>query len=297
MPALSRRTMSAQELTKRSLTTIAIVAVVVLWSYASVLLYLVGRWWGEDDYVYGFLVLPFCAFVLWQRREWMPYPPLFGNYWGLFVLAFCALIRVYAAMEQRPQIDALSIVPCVAGLVFLIAGIPGILWSWPAIVFLVFMVPLPERAAQVLGLPLQKLGATTSTYLLQTLGIPATLDGTIIHLPSGGPMGVEEACSGLRMLMLFVAVCVGAAIVMTDRPPWERWLVVVSAFPIAIVANVLRITITGFLCETAGKELAQQVFHGLAGLIMMPLAVVLLWIELWIISFFYYPSEEEDVWF
>jgi len=56
--------------------------------------------------------------------------------------------------------------------------------------------------------------------------------------------------------------------------------VVLSAVPIALATNVLRITATGVLHETVGAELANAVFHDLAGWLMMPVALVLLGVEL-----------------
>jgi hypothetical protein len=59
---------------------------------------------------------------------------------------------------------------------------------------------------------------------------------------------------------------------------------VASAAPIALIANVLRITTTGFLHQTVGGETANAFFHDLAGWLMMPLALALLWVELWVLD-------------
>ena len=70
----------------------------------------------------------------------------------------------------------------------------------------------------------------------------------------------------------------------TFRPLWERLIVVASAIPIAVIANVLRITVTGVLHVTAGHRWADLVFHDLAGWLMMPLALGLLFLELRVLS-------------
>src|SRR5439155_6315654 len=94
-----------------------------------------------------------------------------------------------------------------------------------------------------------------------------------------GALNVEEACSGLRMLMVFFALSTAVALLMR-KPLWERLVVCASAIPIALVTNLLRITATGLLHETAGKEVADAVFHDLAGWLMMPVALALLGLEL-----------------
>ena len=268
------------------------VAAVVLWSYRSTLDALVSRWAGEQDYIYGFLVPPFAAILLWTRRAMLHEGrSLSGSYWGYFFLACCFAMRLAGAYLSTSLIDAVSLVPCLAGLTLLGLGWPGLRWAWPAIIFLVFMVPLPEPLAVLLSQPLQDVGASTSTYLLQTLGIPALAHGNIIVL-SHNHMGVEEACSGLRMLMLFLAVCTGAALLM-DREGWEKVVLVLSAAPIAVIANVIRITVTGVLYEKVGPDLAYTVFHDLAGYFMMPLAVILLWMEMMLLSLLFPPASGE----
>jgi exosortase/archaeosortase family protein len=67
---------------------------------------------------------------------------------------------------------------------------------------------------------------------------------------------------------------------MVTRPRADRVAIVLSAVPIAVLANVARITATGVVSQTLGEEWAHVVFHDFAGLLMMPLALVLLWLEL-----------------
>ena len=272
----------------------AALAIALFWSYASSLGMLVYRWWNEPDYVYGFLVVPFAVGLLWMRRDMAPRHSR-GSLWGLAFLGLMALMRFASAYLQYQLIDPVSLVPCLAGLTLLTLGWAGLRWAWPAILYLVFMVPLPGFLASLMSQPLQMIGATTSTYFLQTLGIPAVARGTVIGL-SHSDLGVEEACSGLRMLMLFLAVCTAAALVM-HRDPWQRVILVISAAPIAVIANVLRITITGVLYETSGPEWAEMVFHDLAGWLMMPLAVVLSWLEMGLLAMLFRPAEEwESEW-
>lgn len=272
----------------------AVLGAALLWSYGGSLGMLIYRWWNEPDYVYGFLVVPFAVALLWMRRDMVPKHPQ-GSLWGLACLGLMALMRFASAYLQYLLIDPLSLVPCLAGLVLLTLGWAGLRWAWPAIVYLVFMVPLPGFLASVMSQPLQTIGAATSTYLLQTLGIPAVARGTVIGL-SRSDLGVEEACSGLRMLMLFLAVCTAAALVM-HRDPWQRVILVLSAAPIAVIANVLRITITGVLYETSGPEWAEMVFHDLAGWLMMPLAVVLSWLEMGLLALLFHPAHDwESEW-
>jgi exosortase len=145
-----------------------------------------------------------------------------------------------------------------------------------------FMIPMPYTFEVMMADPLQRLATVTTTFALQTLGLPAIADGNVILL-NEVRIGIVEACSGLRMMVIFFALSTAVALVIR-RPMWERILVAVSAVPIALVVNVMRITVTGVLHETVGSEIADAVFHDLAGWLMMPLALLVLGLELAILK-------------
>jgi exosortase/archaeosortase family protein len=96
-------------------------------------------------------------------------------------------------------------------------------------------------------------------------------------------INIVEACSGLSMLIVFFALSTGTALVV-KRPLWEKGLILLSAIPIAVVANILRITVTGVLFRLVSNEAAEAFFHDLAGWLMMPLALGLLGGELWLLG-------------
>jgi exosortase len=140
------------------------------------------------------------------------------------------------------------------------------------------MIPWPYRLEVALAHPLQRVATLASTYALQTLGFAALAEGNTIVLDDVR-LEVVEACSGLSMLAAFLALATAVALVIR-RPFWEKALLVASSIPIAVVVNVLRITVTGVMHEVAGRRLADLVFHDLAGWLMMPAALALFWLEL-----------------
>jgi exosortase len=257
-----------------------IVALVLVMSYWGAFIYLYTTWSRGEDYGYCFLVPPFAAFLLWYRRDMMVPLPERRSWWGLVFLVLCGALRwarVWFAMEV---LEPLSLVPLFTGLVVLLAGWQGLRWAWPSLVMLLFMYPLPGRYQFGLRYELQYAATAASAFLLQSMGIPVPdpAGGTTIVLPSG-PLAVEEACSGLRMLMLFFTACVGAAFVVR-APLWQRIAIVVSGIPIAVLSNILRITMTGVVQELFSLEAeATGRVHDFAGLLMMPLALLFIWGE------------------
>ena len=260
----------------------------------SLLLMLIGVYWNSLDhrgamwfwenpkYSHGWLVPVFTVILLWMRHE--PFGPvtLSARWSGLALLAGGLGLRLLTTYSPSkvPEMD--SFVPSVAGVFLLVGGWKMIRWAGPAIAFLIFMFPLPGFLDTELLAPLQRLATTSSTYCLQTIGIPTYNEGNRIVIGEV-QLGVVEACSGLRMLTIFVALAVAITLV-TDRPWWERIVTILSAVPIALAVNIVRITVTGILHLTAGPELAEMVFHDLAGWFMMPMALGLLYVEFQILS-------------
>ena len=117
---------------------------------------------------------------------------------------------------------------------------------------------------------------------MQTIGLPALSEGNVIVL-NEARLNVIEACSGLRMLVVFVALSAAMAL-LTRRPLLDKLILLVSAFPIAVVSNIIRITMTGILHETTSSETANAFFHDLGGWVMMPLGLLFLALEVKVLS-------------
>lgn len=253
----------------------------MLWAGWPVLRALAERWSDDPRYAHGYLVPAFAGVLLWLRRDRLPAGAT-PSWWGLPVLLAGLAMQLAGAYYFYEYFEAAALLPELAGLVLLVGGRAALRWSWPAIAFLIFMVPLPFRLEGALSHPLQRVGTRVSTYAIQTLGLPAIAEGNVIHIDDVS-IGVVEACSGLGMLFTFVAMSAGIAMLIR-RPALDRVVILLSAAPIAVAVNVLRIATTAVLHRVANHELADRVFHDLAGWLMMPAALGLMAAELWLLS-------------
>jgi exosortase len=250
----------------------------VLWAYWTTLAEAAQHWAHDPQYSHGYLVPVFALALLWLRRDRVRGLTLRPTWWGAPVLAAGILLRLFGAHYYFVWFDAVSLLPCLVGLCLMVGGFQALRWAWPAIAFLAFMIPLPYSVEVLLADPLQRLATVVSTFALQTLGLPALFEGKTILL-NDIRINIVEACSGMRMLMIFFALSTAVTLVIR-RPFWEKLVIAASAIPIALVANVTRITVTGILHHTVGSAIANAVFHDLAGWLMMPLALGLLALEL-----------------
>ncbi len=273
----------------KTLAAWGVLAVAFVWFYWSSLGHLLSTWCTQEDYQHGFVVPIFCVFLLWYRRDMiMPFAGRW-SWWGLPFLALWAAMRWAAVFFNFGSLPEMSMLPFFAGLALFVGGWQAIHWAWPSIVFLAFMLPLPGELQGLVSQQLQGVATRMSVYVIQTLGIPAVAQGHVIQLTEK-PLDVARACSGLRMMTLFFALCIGAAFVVR-KPLWEKLFIVVSAAPIAVAANVLRIVLTAVLFELArlwpsvvAPETAEHFMHDLAGFLMMPIGLLLLWAEMTLLA-------------
>lgn len=256
----------------------------LLWTYWPTFSVMADRWAHDPVYSHGYLVPLFALAILWFRRSSLNVPTLQPDWWsgGAFLLVG-VILRLGGAYYYYPWFESVSLLPCLAGLCLLIGGRSVFAWSWPAIGFLFFMMPLPYSLETGMRQPLQRLGTQASTYVLQTLGCPAFAEGNVIVLKNER-LGVEEACSGLSMLLVFFALAAAVTLIVR-RPLWEKGIILLSAAPIAVIANVGRITITGLLYQWGKSNEAQLVFHDLAGWLMMPLGLIMIGMELKVLGY------------
>jgi exosortase len=258
-------------------------------------------WSLDPNYSHGWLVVPIALGILWQRltaAESEPLSDAISRPWlGWCFLAAVLAARAFAYEGNFWWLETVTILPAVACLVWTFGSWPLLRQVWPAIAFLVFMLPLPDTINNWIALPLQQIAATGSCFLLQLSGLWAIQEGNVINLRTSHDvmerLDVAAACNGLKMLMTLTAT-ITATIILVPLPTWKRIVLLISVVPIALISNMTRIVATGFcyyLIEGAkGKDWA----HDVSGWLMMPLALVLVGLELGILSWLV-PLEDEPV--
>ncbi|MBX3441631.1 MAG: exosortase/archaeosortase family protein [Planctomyces sp.] len=214
--------------------------------------------------------------------DWSGIRELSPSWLGLGLILAGGVFQVVATKWYMEWFERLALLPMLAGCMLLVGGRKLFLWTLPAVAFLVFMVPLPYTLETALRDPLRQFGTNVSTYLMQTFGLPAYAEGNVIVVDEKR-IGVVEACSGLRMLMVFFALSTATAYLL-ERPWWQRGLILLGAIPVALISNIFRITLTGTLHSFGWDHLADLAFHDLAGWMMMPLGLALLLLEVWFLD-------------
>jgi len=259
--------------------------VCVAWAFLSILAELWATWGSNPQYSHGYLVPLFAAYLLYARRDLLDLDRVGPSVFGGVLLVLGIALRLYATHYHLTWLDMISIVPILAGAWWLVGGWTVLRWSYPALLFLAFMVPLPYSVANSLSGPLQRLATVSSAFFMQTLGMPALPEGNVILL-NDHQIDIIDACNGLRMLVVFFALAT-ALVLVVRRPLLDKVIIVASAVPIALIANIARITLTGFLFEVTTSEAAHAFSHDLAGWFMMPFALALLYVEMCLLGWIF----------
>jgi exosortase len=255
----------------------------VIVSYWPTVVSLFRDWQGDDNYSVGQLVPLAALYLFWHDRKKLARCEVKPCWWGLMVILVALAARLYGLVFLFESAERYSLVLAIAGLVLLVGGWQVFRQVFWILLFLFLMIPLPGRVHNMISGPLQGLATTLAVATLEMFGVTVVREGHTMLLNDKVPLAVAEACSGLRMLTAFVVVaCVLAYIV--NRPRWQKATLVLSSISVAIICNQIRLVVTALLFLAVSSKVGEKFFHDFAGLAMMPMAVLILVAELWILS-------------
>ncbi len=247
-----------------------------------------GEWGG--DWSHALIVPVISSYFIIQNRDriaatarYVYWPGLVILFLGLFCFAWC----IYPV--RNDMLQGYSMIVTLFGLVLFLLGPRMMRWLWFPIMYLALGVKISERLWEQIAWQLQLVAAQSAAVTMRFFAVEATVQGSTIDIAFRRdgqwvvePINVAEACSGLRMLMAFVAL--GAAMAyLTDRAWWKRLVMLGLAVPIAVVVNIGRVTAVGLLF-TVNKEMATGDFHVFVGMLMLIPAAGLFMLVGWVLD-------------
>ena len=249
------------------------VAAAGAWLFAPAAVAMVRAWATQDNSSHGFLILPIAAYLVWLRRD-----RIAGAYAGAAAaggLAWTAVALLLYLGGRWMEIDFLGPL----SLVLMIGAQTLYFGGWAVLrqvafpyAFLLFMVPWPDLLVEFVSFPMQLLSAKYATMLTGLMGIPVSRDGVDIHLANYS-FTVAVPCSGMKTLVALMALAALMAY-LAQGPVWRRLVLFALGVPIALAANVGRITLILLIATLAGAKAAEGFFHGASGVAVFALAVI-----------------------
>ncbi len=259
----------------------SLLLVAFLWSYWPGIIDLWKMWQRSDEYSSGLLV-PFLAiYILWSRRHDIAQCRIRPSLWGLFAFLAAQSVRLFGLFFLYGSAERLSIALSIAALVLLLFGWQLFRKVSTVLLFLCLMLPWPNRVQAAVALPLQNWATSSAVFCLEMIGYEVIQEGNVIHVGQA-TVAIAEACNGLRMITAFFVIS-GLVVLLAKREWWEKLLVLASSLPIALLCNTIRLTITAIAFTILTGEHWEKIFHDFGGYAMMPLALGMVVLELWIL--------------
>ncbi len=245
-------------------------ALIGLALFAGTLRWLMDSWLTDPNYSHGFLVPFIAAFFIWRARD--AFRVRQPSTLGLPLLALALLLHLFATPLRIYPLSALALVFGVAALTLLIWGAPALRASRYAFITLALMIPIPF--IDQISPTLEAFTARVATSSLSLVGTPAVTLGSQVQL-SSITFEIGAACSGLRSLASLVTLAVVFSGIV-EGPRWGKGLIVLAAVPIAIVANLLRVTSLLQFAQMFGAAAGLEYYHTYSSPVLFLIAFSLL---------------------
>jgi exosortase len=254
------------------------------WLYEPEISQLWKIWLGSDEYGSGLIVPFLAAYVLWNRRKELALLPRQHLKAGLALFLFAQGLRIFGLVFMHDWLRQLSLVFSIIAIVLYVFGWQVFRKIAPIMLFLFLMLPLPKTLHANITAPLQNWAASSAVFSLKTVGLEVTREGNIINVGST-TIAVAEECSGLRMITAFFVIC-GLVVLLVERTWWEKLIILASAVPIGLFCNTLRLALTALAFTILKGPFWEKTLHYFGGVAMMPVALGVVILELWILKHF-----------
>ena len=241
------------------------------------------RAWSLPEYSHGPLI-PVLSLLLFLRQlKGVPenHGPVRDRWIGVVVVAFALAVAAVGKLAQIDDIIIYATIIWVGGILLISFGWQVGKHFWPPVLHLVYMLPLPDTLYYKMTNHLQLISSELGVFFLRLANVPVFLQGNIIDL-GALQLHVADACSGLRYLFPILSFSYIFA-VLYKGPMWHKAVLLLSAVPITIVMNSVRIAIAGVIANTWGVEWLEGFTHFFEGWVIFIACILLMFLLAWLL--------------
>ncbi|SLN54376.1 Transmembrane exosortase (Exosortase_EpsH) [Roseovarius albus] len=239
--------------------------------------------WQLPEYSHGPLIPVLSGLLFLRQLKDVPVDQREApDYWpGVFLLIVSVMLGAAGRLLEINDIVAYALILWTGAILLISFGWNTGKHFWPPVVHLVYMLPLPGALYYGLSTYLQGISSELGVYFLQLIRVPVFMEGNIIDL-GVYKLQVAEACSGLRYLFPILSFSYIFA-VLYQGPMWHKAVLLISAAPITVFMNSVRIAVAGWIVNNFGLGHVEGFSHFFEGWVIFVLCILLLFLLAWVL--------------
>ena len=229
-----------------------LIAAGILFLYYPLAGYLVEKWESLPEFSHGYLIPVISIYLVWRRKELIEAAPKSPSATGIWIAGGSLLLLLLANLGAVKTVACYSLITLIAGVVLALYGAQVLRLVLFPIIFLAFMIPIFTFILTPITFGMKVIAARAATWVVASLGVSIYRDGALIYLPNGA-LEVADACSGIRSLFALLALGAVYAYLYHGKT-WERVTLFLAGIPIAIAANIVRVTFLTLMSYKFGVD-------------------------------------------
>ena len=239
--------------------------------------------WQLPEYSHGPLIPVLSGLLFLRQLKTVPVNdgPVHDRWPGVALLIFAVALGFAGNMIDISDIVAYALILWVGAILLISFGWKTGKHFWPPVIHLVYMLPLPGALYYGVSTYLQGVSSELGVYFLQLMRVPVFLEGNIIDL-GVYKLQVAEACSGLRYLFPILSFSYIFA-VLYQGPMWHKAILLISAAPITVFMNSVRIAVAGSIVNVYGLSWLEGFTHFFEGWVIFVCCILILFALAWVL--------------
>jgi len=243
--------------------------------YFPVFVELAHVWSVNDNFSHGYFIPLISGYMIFSLRRELQGQEVRPWNWGIALLLSGIALLLAASVASVFFMQRISLLLVLWGLALFLFGRGYAGKLFVPIAYLVFMIPIPAILWNKIAFPMQLFSSALTEDIIRLFGVSVYREGNVLVLPQTS-LEVVDACSGLRSLTTMFALSAALAW-FSQCALWRKWAIFLSAVPIAVSVNMIRLTATAILASRYGEKVAQGFLHEFSGFLVFVLGIFFLW--------------------